>query len=107
MFPFKKLQSPVLTLCAFALTATVAILPNVGTRSAYAQVTVSQIHGTVTDASDAVVPGAKVTALNTATGIAVVATTDHSGYYLFSSLQPGGPYTITVEAAGFNSFETK
>jgi hypothetical protein len=87
--------------------AAVSIVPNVGTRTAYAQVTVSQIHGTVTDASDAVVPGAKVTALNTATGIAVVATTDHSGYYLFSSLQPGGPYTITVEAAGFNSFETK
>jgi hypothetical protein len=107
MFSFKKLQLPVLTLCAFALTATVAIVPNVGTQAAYAQVTVSQIHGTVTDASDAVVPGAKVTALNTATGISVVATTSASGYYIFTALQPGGPYTVTVEAQGFEKHEAK
>jgi Carboxypeptidase regulatory-like domain len=107
MFPFKRLQLPVLTLCAFALTATVSFVPNVGTRTAYAQVTVSQIHGTVTDASDAVVPGAKVTALNTATGISVVATTSASGYYIFTALQPGGPYTVTVEAQGFEKYEAK
>ena len=107
MFPFKRLQLPVLTLCAFALTATVSFIPNVGTQAAYAQVTVSQIHGTVTDASDAVVPGAKVTALNTATGISVVATTSASGYYIFTALQPGGPYTVTVEAQGFEKYEAK
>src|SRR3984885_12215969 len=107
MFPFKKFQLPVLTLCAFALTATVSFVPNVGTRTAYAQVTVSQIHGTVTDASDAVVPGAKVTAPNTPTGNAVEAPTSASGYYIFTALQPGGPYTVTVEAQGFEKYEAK
>jgi hypothetical protein len=84
-----------------------SLVPNLGIPTAYAQVTTSSIHGTVTDVSGAVIPGAKVTALNTSTGIAVVATTDHSGYYLFTSLQPGGPYTVTVEAQGFQSFESK
>jgi hypothetical protein len=78
-----------------------------GTGAAYAQVINSAIHGTVTDASDAVVPGAKVTALNTSTGIAVAATTNQSGYYIFTALQPGGPYTVTVEAQGFDKFEAK
>jgi hypothetical protein len=107
MFQLKKSRASVLSLLALALAATVSIVPNVGTRAAYAQTTVSQIHGTVTDASGAVVPGAKVTALNTATGIAVVATTDHSGYYLFTALQPGGPYSVTIEATGFQTYESK
>src|SRR5271156_3746615 len=74
---------------------------------AIAQVDTASIHGTVTDASDAVVPNARVTALNTSTGIAVEATTDHSGYYIFTALQPGGPYTVTIEAQGFEKFEAK
>lgn len=85
--------------CAFTV-ATSILAP-----SALAQVTTSAIHGTVTDASGAVVPNAKVTALNTATGIAVNTTTDRSGYYTFTALQPGGPYTVTVEAPGFNTFQ--
>lgn len=104
MFLLSSSRARVLgVLTAFAFTsaiATVCFSP-----SAYAQVTTSAIHGTVTDASGAVVPNAKVTALNTATGIAVTATTDQSGYYIFTALQPGGPYTITVEASGFNPFK--
>src|ERR1700753_3732051 len=107
MFSFKKLQILVLTFSALALATTAFTTATVGIQTAYAQVTVSQIHGTVTDASGAVIPGAKVTALNTATGIAVEATTSQSGYYIFTALQPGGPYTITVEAQGFDKYETK
>ncbi len=74
-------------------------------RAALAQVlTSAAIHGTITDASGAVVPNAKVTALNTATGIAADTTTDRSGYYIFPQLAPGGPYSVTVSAAGFQSF---
>src|SRR5580704_16744223 len=70
------------------------------------QVTVAAIHGTVTDPSGAVIPSAKITALNTATGIAKQTTADQAGYFLFPSLQVGGPYTVTVSAPGFAGFVT-
>ena len=63
------------------------------------------IHGTVTDSSGAVVPAAKVTALNTSTGIHTAATTDSKGYYTFPQLQTGGPYSVTVVAGGFESYQ--
>lgn len=60
------------------------------------------IAGTVTDPNGAVVPGAKVTATNTATGYTIVAETTQAGVYSFSIL-PTGPYTITVTQAGFKT----
>jgi len=75
-------------------------------RIAIAQLTAAAIHGTVTDSSGAVVASAKVTALNTATGIATTAITDKSGYYSIPQLQVGGPYTVTVTASGFQSSST-
>jgi hypothetical protein len=107
MLDFKNSWARVLIACAVMSVVTAAVAPNLVTRTAYAQVTESSIHGTVTDSSDAVVPDAKVTALNTATGIAVVTTTNRSGNYVFPSLQPGGPYTVTVEASGFDKFEAQ
>jgi len=103
MFQLKKSLASIL--CALAVVP-VATFVIAGAPSAYAQVTAS-IHGTVTDSSGAVVADAKVTALNTSTGIAVSDTTNKSGYYVFTSLQPGGPYTVTVEANGFDKFESK
>jgi hypothetical protein len=75
-------------------------------RVAPAQLTAAAIHGTVTDSSGAVVPTARVTALNTATGIATTAITDKSGYYSLPQLQVGGPYTVTVTASGFQTSST-
>jgi hypothetical protein len=75
-------------------------------REAFSQVTVAAIHGTVTDPSGAVVADAKITALNTATGIATDTTSNESGYFIFPSLQIGGPYTVTVSAPGFAGFVT-
>ena len=71
---------------------------------AFAQNVYASIHGTVVDTSGAVVPGAKVTALNTSTGITTEANSDSHGYYLFPQLQVGGPYTVSIAASGFNSF---
>ena len=98
---FFRLQRMALT---FSLLAVAGLLANFGGPVAFAQVTTAAIHGTVTDPSGAVLPGATVTALNTATGISTVVTTNRTGYYLFPSLQIGGPYTVTVAAAGFQNF---
>ncbi len=56
--------------------------------------------GTVTDASGAVVPSAKVTLANTDTGNSRVDSTNASGNYTFADIAPGN-YSVTVEAAGF------
>jgi hypothetical protein len=72
--------------------------------TASAQVTTAAIHGTVSDSSGAVVPGAKVTALDTATGISTASTTDKNGYYSIPQLQVGGPYTVSIMAMGFQSY---
>src|SRR5215472_8547714 len=66
--------------------------------------TLSQLNGTVTDTSEAVVSGANVVVRNTATGVAYTATTNQSGIYSFPFLQPG-TYDITCELAGFKKFE--
>src|SRR5712692_10075506 len=58
------------------------------------------ITGTVTDASGAVVTGAKVTASNIETNVVNGATTNDSGIYSFPFLSPGN-YTITAENPGF------
>jgi hypothetical protein len=69
------------------------------------QIVTASLDGTVTDPSGAVVPAAKVKVVNTSTNFEVHATTDTDGRFLFPSLPPGGPYTVTVEAAGFNTEE--
>jgi hypothetical protein len=68
----------------------------------FAQAT-SQITGTVTDASGAVVAGAQVTATQTTTGITRSVTSDSSGVYALPSL-PLGPYRLEVKKEGFTTF---
>lgn len=62
------------------------------------------IFGTVTDPTDAVVPGATVTATNTSTGLSRTTTANANGQYTLSLL-PAGPFTLAVEQAGFSRFE--
>jgi hypothetical protein len=71
-----------------------------------AQVTTAAVHGTVKDPTGAVIPGATVTALNTSTGISSTVTTNGSGYYIFTQLHIGGPYTISIDKTGFKSFQS-
>jgi hypothetical protein len=58
------------------------------------------IQGTVTDATGAVVGGAKITATSQETNKASEATSNAEGFYSVTNL-PGGLYTVTVEAPGF------
>lgn len=64
----------------------------------------ASIFGTVTDAQGAVVPTAKVSIANPATGLTRSATTDTSGGFVFSLL-PVGTYSLIVEQSGFHKYE--
>ena len=68
--------------------------------SAFGQTITGNITGTVTDATGAVMAGAKVTATNTETNVAVSATTNSSGTYSIRYLQIGH-YKVVIEASGF------
>jgi len=64
----------------------------------------ASISGTVTDATAAVVPQAKVTARNLATNASRGTATDGSGSYRITSLVPG-VYDVLVERPGFKTVE--
>ena len=63
---------------------------------------IGEILGTVRDPSGAVVPKTKITAVQTATGLARSTVSGPEGTYTLPQL-PVGTYTLTAEAAGFNS----
>lgn len=67
----------------------------------YAQSTAS-LNGTVTDATGAAVPNAKVRVTNQATGVQSATQSDAAGAYLFPSL-PIGIYRIEVTAPSFQT----
>src|SRR5712692_3305418 len=69
--------------------------------AALAQSTAS-LSGTVTDASGAAVPGARVVATNQATGVESPTQTDTAGAYLFPSL-PIGLYRLSVSGTSFQT----
>src|ERR1039458_3598414 len=89
---FSAYGSRTLTLLTFL--ALLATLPVSG------QTQSARLVGTVRDASGAVVPNAKVIAVNSATKLTTGATTNASGDYVLPALQPG-TYTLNVEAPGF------
>ncbi|MBS1832342.1 MAG: carboxypeptidase regulatory-like domain-containing protein, partial [Acidobacteria bacterium] len=71
-----------------------------------AQNVTGAITGTVMDSSGALVPNARATARNTGTGAVFTAVTDPDGTYWLRNL-PVGTYDTTVEASGFQRFESK
>src|SRR5579863_4228633 len=77
-----------------------ALLGAAFSAAAYAQTFRGVINGTVSDASGAVVAGAAVKATNTATTVAITATTTSGGEFAFQDL-PLGTYKVEVTAAGF------
>lgn len=65
--------------------------------------TTGTILGTVTDASGAAVPTARVTVRSNQQGLTRTATTNSSGSYILTAL-PLGSYTVSVEAGGFERY---
>ncbi|MCZ2155468.1 MAG: TonB-dependent receptor [Bryobacterales bacterium] len=71
--------------------------------TAVAQETRGQILGRVTDQSGAVIVGASVKAVNTATNVMTSGRTNESGDFLLPFLLPG-VYKVTVEMPGFRDY---
>ena len=63
----------------------------------------AKVQGTVTDSTQAVVVGAKVTLTNVNTGVAAAKTSGGGGQFVFDLVEPG-TYSVIVEQAGFNKF---
>ncbi len=72
--------------------------------SASGQTAAGSINGTVTDATGAVIPGAKITIVNAQTGVQTNAETGINGVYLVPNVAPG-EYNIAAEADGFKRIE--
>src|SRR5437764_811820 len=81
------------------IVAAVALLVAMAAPSS-AQTIRGTITGTVADSTGAVLPGATVTATNTATGISLTATANQQGAYTIP-LVPSGVYEVAAELAGF------
>ncbi|HMI50798.1 MAG TPA: carboxypeptidase regulatory-like domain-containing protein [Candidatus Saccharimonadales bacterium] len=82
------------------LLLAIAILLAGGT--ADAQDVTASITGTVSDSSKAAVAGAKITATDTARGLALTALTSADGTYYINRI-PVGTYNIRVEMTGFQA----
>ncbi|HEY3160508.1 MAG TPA: carboxypeptidase regulatory-like domain-containing protein [Vicinamibacterales bacterium] len=83
-----------------ALAVTVAALPT------FAQQTTGTITGRVIDPQETAVPGATITATNTATGLVRTDVSDSEGLYHLNAL-PVGAYDIVAELPGFTRLERK
>src|SRR5579863_8993732 len=70
--------------------------------SVYAQTT-GTISGTVTDQSNAVIPGAHIALKNETTGDVRHTLSNGSGYFSFGSVAPGA-YDISISAKGFKAW---
>ncbi|HLL71024.1 MAG TPA: TonB-dependent receptor [Pyrinomonadaceae bacterium] len=68
----------------------------------HAQNNKGTILGTITDPNGGLVAGAKVTAVNIATGSMAEDTTSEEGLYTIPNLEPG-MYRVTIEATGFRT----
>ncbi len=63
----------------------------------------SQLLGTITDPTGAVVPHATISVRNQQTGVVVKAVSDDRGNYFFASLQ-AGTYAVSCAQTGFKTF---
>ncbi len=83
------------------LVAVIVVMALLGP-SVLAQVDTGSITGTVTDASGAVVSGAKVTLTNEGTGASLTTTTTSDGVYKFSPVRVGN-YKLETTSQGFQT----
>lgn len=96
----RHLDAKTASLCAITLAVlSLILLPG----KLSAQLDTGGINGTATDASGAVVSGAKVMLTNANTGVATQTTTTATGTYFINDLRPGS-YTLQADAQGFQRF---
>ena len=90
----------------FVAACALLLALSVGSMRLAAQTTVSQgsIQGTVTDPTGAVVPNAKITITNKATGQSIGLMTSSAGAYNSGGLLPAD-YVVRVEAPGFKTVD--
>jgi hypothetical protein len=88
------------------LLAALILIFNIGALRLSGQAATATIQGTVTDASGAAVPDAKVTIKNAGTGATVNATSNAQGRFSVSYINPG-TYDMDVTKAGFQTAARK
>jgi hypothetical protein len=86
---FKKIGSAVTCLLVLILLASVS----------FAQQLTGTLTGTVADSAGAVVPNAKITMKNEASGDVRTSVSNGSGYFSITAVQPGS-YSVSIEAPG-------
>src|SRR6266849_5939162 len=82
------------------------VLLALGFRDAWAQTNTGSISGTVRDSTGAVVPDAKVTLKNMATGLERSIQTDSTGGYSIPGLA-AGVYDVTISKSGFANYTAR
>src|SRR5215475_8411372 len=92
-----RFRLPFFAVLALSFAITTNLLINVSGARAQA---LSGIQGTVTDESGAVIPDAKVSVRNNATGVVTNTVTSSAGTYTVTDLIPG-TYAVKVEKQGF------
>src|SRR5215475_899663 len=98
-----RFRLPFFAVLALSFAITTNLLINVPAAQAQA---LSGIQGTVTDESGAVIPDAKVSVRNNATGVVTNTVTSSAGTYTVTDLIPG-TYTVKIEKQGFSTWESK
>ena len=91
----KSISGVLLLPCTFLFLLSTTI-------AAFGQAGRGSITGSVTDQTGAVVPGASVTLLDPATGVARHTAANEAGHYAFISLNPG-VYQVTASQTGFTT----
>src|ERR1039458_5212698 len=89
-----------MTMSRLRLLCTLFLLMALAAAVGWSQAVNATLLGTVTDATGAVVPNAKVTVTETQTGIIHASKSNESGNWVVPDLPPGA-YEVDVEAAGF------
>ena len=87
------------TLNAAALLLVLILLAS----TCFAQQLTGTLSATVSDSAGAVVPNAKVTMKNEASGDVRTTISNGSGYFTITAVQPGS-YSVSIEAPGFKSW---
>ncbi len=93
-------------LCASSIQTVAVITLGIAlcTSVATAQSGAGSIQGTITDSTGAVIPGAAIHVVNTATGVAVDAKSNSVGFYQVPDLFTG-IYKVSISASGMKTFE--